>query len=216
MRTIRALTAALAFVAAVPAVGTAQLGSSFTNSWFWGVKAGAMDYNKLTQSHQQAPLIGGDWLITRTRGGLYVSFSQAMFTDLALVQLDPADTNSRKTIDLKDMRRVDLAAMGFIGNSNYWHPYAGAGFSLKQIATANIQNMTTADGQTLALVTALRTGAAPYFIAGAQLKLSLFSFFFQGTASPANKNMFLYNGKSFHLTYEAGLRYNVGSAIDKL
>jgi hypothetical protein len=215
MRTIRALTAALAFVAAVPAVGTAQLGRPFTNSWFWGAKGGGMDYNSLTKSHRQAPLLGGDWLITRTHGGLYVSFTQAMLTDLALVQLDPADTNTKSSVELKDMRRVDLAAMAFVGNSTYWHPYVGAGFSLKQIATANIQSASP-DGQTIAFVTALRTGAAPYFIAGAQLKLTLFNFFFQGTASPANKNMFLYNGKAFHLTYEAGLRYNVGSAIDKL
>ena len=42
-----------------------------------------------------------------------------------------------------------------------------------------------------------------------------FSVFFQGTASPAQKNMFLYNGKAFHLTVEAGLRYNIGSSISK-
>jgi len=68
---------------------------------------------------------------------------------------------------------------------------------------------------TQAYITELRTGASPYFIVGTQLRMIGFSVFAQGTASPAQKNMFLYNGKAFHLTYEAGIRYNVGRSISK-
>jgi hypothetical protein len=78
-------------------------------------------------------------------------------------------------------------------------------------------NFTSSDQYeaTQQFITQYRTGASPFFIAGSQLRLIGFSVFFQGTASPAQKNMFLYNGKAFHLTYEAGIRYNVGSSISK-
>jgi len=78
-------------------------------------------------------------------------------------------------------------------------------------------NFTSPDQYTAtqAFIAELRTGASPYFIVGNQIRLIGFSVFFQGTASPAQKNMFLYNNKSFHLTYEAGIRYNFGSSIDK-
>ena len=220
MRITRALAAAVALSAAMPRVGTAQLGSSFKDAWFWGVKAGGMDFNSATTSHRQAPLGGAEWLITRSHGGLYVSYSEAFFTDQAavLTNVDPADTVPR-IINLKNMRRLDMAAMIFPGNNSYVHPYAGIGFSIKQITSADPadMNFTSSDQYqaTQAYITELRTGASPYFILGSQLRLIGFSVFFQGTASPAQKNMFLYNGKAFHLTYEAGLRYNVGRSISR-
>ena len=109
MRIARALIAAAALVAAMPRIGTAQLGSSFNNAWFWGVKAGAMDFNSATTSHRQAPLGGIEWLITRSHGGLYVSYSEAFFTDQAaiLTGVDPSDTIPR-IINLKNMRRLDV------------------------------------------------------------------------------------------------------------
>jgi len=117
------------------------------------------------------------------------------------------------------VRRLDVAALVFPGNNSYIHPYAGIGFSIKQISDAEPadMNFTSPDQYTAtqAFIAELRTGASPYFIVGNQIRLIGFSVFFQGTASPAQKNMFLYNNKSFHLTYEAGIRYNFGSSIDK-
>ena len=220
MRITRALAAAAVLVAVVPRVGTAQIGSSFTNAWFWGAKAGGMDFNSATTTHRQAPLGGVEWLITRTHGGLYVSYSEAFFTDQAaiLTGSDPSDTIPR-IINLKNMRRVDVAAMAFPGSNTWVHPYAGIGFSIKQISSAEPadMNFTSSDqyNATQQFITQYRTGASPFFIAGSQLRLIGFSVFFQGTASPAQKNMFLYNGKAFHLTYEAGIRYNVGSSISR-
>jgi len=179
-----------------------------------------MDYNSATTTHRQAPLGGVEWLITRSHGGLYVSYSEAFFTDQAAIitNVDPSDTIPR-IINLKNMRRLDLAAMVFPGSNHWVHPYAGVGFSLKQISSAEPadMNFTSSDQYqaTQQFITQYRTGASPFFIAGSQLRLIGFSVFFQGTASPAQKNMFLYNGKAFHLTYEAGIRYNVGSSISK-
>jgi hypothetical protein len=220
MRITRALAAAAVLVVVAPRIGTAQIGSSFKDAWFWGVKAGGMDYNSATTMHRQAPLGGIEWLITRTHGGLYVSYSEAFFTDQAaiLTGVDPSDTLPR-LINLKNMRRLDIAAMVFPGSNTWVHPYAGIGFSIKQISSAIPAdlNFTSSDqyAATQAYIRELRTGASPYYVLGSQLRLIGFSVFFQGTASPAQQNMFLYNSKGFHLTYEAGIRYNVGSSISK-
>ena len=219
MRIARVLAAALALAAMVPRDGTAQQALSFKDAWFWGIKAGGMDFTSGTGARQEAPMFGAEWMITRSHGGLYVSFSQAFFNDQAgiLTNTGPADTLPL-VVNLKDMRRLDMAAMIFPGSSLYTHPYAGIGFSLKQIATATpAAAYTSVDQANMgdALITSLRTGASPYFIIGSQFRFPLFSLFVQGTASPALKNMFLYNGSSFHLTYEVGLRYNAGGSIDK-
>ncbi|HYX81397.1 MAG TPA: hypothetical protein VE714_03325 [Gemmatimonadales bacterium] len=217
----RTLAVSLALVAMLPRIGTAQVGRSFKDSWFWGAKVGGIDFNSATQTHQQAPLGGIDWLITRTRGGLYVSYSQALFTDLALIQtsVDASDTIPH-IVSLKNMRRLDVAAMVFPGTSFFVHPYAGIGFSIKQINSAEPADTSYSSidqyNTIQAYIAELRTGASPFFIAGTQFKLVGFSIFFQGTASPAQKNMFLYNGKAFHLTYEGGIRWNFGSSIDKM
>jgi hypothetical protein len=214
----RTLMAAMAMVAASAQIGSAQMGRSFKDAWFWGVKVGGMDYNSSTTTHQQAPMGGVDWLITRNRGGLYVSYSQALFTDQAGILLE-GDT-AVHVINLKNLRRVDVAAMIFPGTSLYAQPYAGVGISVKQINSAepaDLSSFSSPDqlANAQAFVMQLRTAASPYFIVGTQLRMPFFSLFFQGTASPANKNMFLYNGKSFHLTYEGGIRLNVGSSIEK-
>ena len=220
MRVTRTLVAAAALIAAMPRIGTAQLGSSFKDAWFWGGKAGLMDFNSATTTHQQAPLAGIEWLITRTHGGLYVSYSEAFFTDQAalVTNVDATDTLPH-IVNLKNMRRLDVAAMIFPGNNQYMHPYAGIGFSIKQISSATPADPTFASqdqyNAVQSLITQYRTGASPYFVGGAQLRLIGFSVFFQGTASPAQKNMFLWNNKAFHLTAEAGLRYNFGSAISR-
>ena len=166
MRITRALAAAAVLVAVMPRVGTAQIGSSFKDAWFWGVKGGAMDYNSATTTHQQAPLAGIEWLITRTHGALYVSYSEAFFNDQAaiLTNSDPSDTIPR-VINLKNMRRLDVAAMVFPGSNQWVHPYAGIGVSIKQISSAEPAdlNFSSSDqyATTQAYITELRTGTSP-------------------------------------------------------
>ena len=196
--------------------GTAR--SSFKDAWFWGVKAGGMDFNSATTSHRQAPA-RVEWLITRSTVGCTSRTPKPSSPIRQRFSPTPTRRIRCRVINLKNMRRLDMAAMAFPGNNSYVHPYAGIGFSLKQISGAapadmNFVNMDEYNA-TQAYITQLRTGVSPYFVVGSQLRLIGFSVFFQGTASPAQKGMFLYNGKSFHLTYEAGLRYNIGSSINR-
>ena len=84
MRTLRALTIA-ATVVALPSLATAQQGRPFKDAWFWGVKAGGFTVADTGGSNTLAPMVGAEWLITRTHGGLYISAGQA-YANLNAVQ----------------------------------------------------------------------------------------------------------------------------------
>lgn len=220
MRTVRALWTALAAAALMPVVGAAQSGKPFKDAWFWGVKAGGLAYGDLaadgTTTYKQAPVVGADWMITRTHGALYVSYSQAFLNATQYVATSQSDTG--RAVALKNMRRFDAAAVGFPGDNPFVRPYVGIGISLKQINDADAQGSFATPSQyqaTQSVIQAYRTGFSPIVMVGSQFRLSLVSAFVQATASPAQKNMFLYNNKSFHLGYEFGLRYNAGPSIEQ-
>jgi len=220
MKLSRPLAIAMAVAVALPAISSAQQGRDFKNAWFWGIKGGGLTLADSGQMLRQAPMAGIDWLITRTHGGLYISAGQSFFKQQTFTLRDPsapADSGSR-VIDLKDLRRLDVAVMGFPGEHDRFHPYVGAGFTLSQIAQAvprgpfaNTDQLNYADQ----IVQDQKVGFSPLFIVGGQYRLKRVSVFLQGTATPTQKNFLLYNGRSMNFSYEAGLRYNVGSSIDR-
>lgn len=220
MRTIRALTAAIAVAAALPTIAAAQHGRQFKDAWFWGVKAGGLTLADTNSSYTQAPMAGFDWLITRSRGGLYISASQAFFTQQTFTLRDPnagADSGLR-VVDLKNLRKLDMALMAFPGQHVNLHPYIGLGLSLGQVASATPQPpFATVDQLDAAEQDILdrKVGVSPFLIAGGQYRFRPLSVFVQGTANPVNKDFLLYNGKPWNFTLEAGIRYNVGSSIDR-
>jgi len=73
------MSSVLALVALTPTVSAAQSNRLFENAWFWGAKAGLMNFSTGIEN-KTAPLIGAEWLITRSKAGLYLSAEQAFFT----------------------------------------------------------------------------------------------------------------------------------------
>jgi hypothetical protein len=220
MRTIRALTVAGAIVMALPTIAAAQRGRQFNDAWFWGIKAGGFTFADTAQHTKNAPLAGVEWLITRHHGGLYISGGQSFFTTQTRTFRDPnapIDSGSR-VIDLKNLRQLDVALMGFPGDFVAWHPYVGVGFTMAAIADAqprgpfgNTDQLAFAD----TLIQQQKVAFSPLFMGGAQWRLRRFSVFGQLTASPSQKQFLLYNGKPWNVSYEFGLRYNVGTSIDR-
>lgn len=220
MRTIRALTVAAAVVAALPTIALAQHGRQFKDSWFWGLKGGGFALADSGQKYVQAPTVGLEWLITRSRGGLYVSGAQTFFSQHSFTLRDPAAPldSGLRPITIRNMRRLDVALMGFPGDHIKFHPYVGAGMSLMQIAQATPDGIFSNEDQfnyAAAVIQDQRVAFSPFLIGGGQWRLSRLSVFGQITASPAQKNFIAYNGKPFNFGYEAGIRYNVGTAISK-
>jgi hypothetical protein len=220
MRTIRALKIAGAILVALPAFAAAQQGRQFRDAWFWGVKAGGFTFAADSSTNfKTAPLAGVEMLITRHHGGLYISGGQAFINAQALTFRDPLSADSGlRVINLKNMRQLDVALMGFPGDYVRWHPYLGIGFTMSAIADADPQGPFSSVDQLAfadSVIQQNKVGFSPLFIGGAQYRLLRFSVFGQLTASPAQKNFLLYNGRPWNFSYEFGLRYNVGTSIDR-
>lgn len=202
----------------------AQASRGFKDSWFWGAKSGVLKYQVIDDSVSESPfalLAGGDWLITRTNGGLYVSFDYSFFSaDSVFVNdsISPLDTVARR-VSLGGLRRFTIAGVLFPMQTYRLHPYLGFGVSLAHIGRAEPQGTyrnATQENLVLSTIQAFRSTATPVIIVGAQLRLPLASAFGQATLTQANNNFFLYSSGGFRMTFEAGLRYNVGSSIERM
>ncbi|MEO6528317.1 MAG: hypothetical protein ABIP93_16980 [Gemmatimonadaceae bacterium] len=221
MRHLRVLTVAFGLAALLPQMSAAQSGRQFKDAWFWGIKGGSMLYSSASTENSIAPLVGAEWLITRSRGGLYVSYDQAFLsTTGSFLDRDPDSTFTRN-VSLTNLRRISIAAMVFPMQSAKYHPYVGLGLSLNQIGGAAFQSgfvNTTRYQIALDSVQSKKASFSPTVIGGLQMRLSRFSVFGQAAASPVQQNFFLRNsnsGQAFNFSLETGVRYNFGSSIDR-
>lgn len=218
MRTIRVLAALFALLT-VPQIAGAQEGRLFKDSWFWGAKVGSMKFETV-ESKGYAQLIGAEWLITRTRGALYLAADETFFGDDSFSAVDNPynTTNGRAPIILRDMRRFTVAGMVFpTMKRGYLRPYAGAGFVLMEFHAATPETQSTNSGENQYVLTELenaKSGASLLGIVGLQAQFRRLSAFGQGSMMPAQGTTFLLNG-NYTLIFEAGLRYNIGTSIDK-
>src|SRR5688500_4801164 len=138
MRLLRVLTAAMGLAALLPSLSAAQAGKQFKDAWFWGVKGGGVLYSSASTENSMAPLVGAEWLITRTRGGLYVSFDQAFLTTTGSFLDREPDSTFQRNVALKNLRRISIAAMVFPMQSARYHPYPGFGLELDSALPRNV------------------------------------------------------------------------------
>jgi hypothetical protein len=222
MRAIRAL-AVLAVIALDAGVASAQSTRHFKDSWFWGAKGGAMTYQVQSDANGGlAPVVGIDWFITRTRGGLYVAYDRAFFNQFVLVNDSVSPlvvTPGGRRVDIKDMHKFSFTGMLFPLPTYRLHPYMGFGATLNSITKVTPQGTfgnNTQKNLVTATVNQFKTAAAPVVMFGAQLRLPLASAFVQFTATPASDLFFLWTGSGWRNTLEFGMRYNSGSSIERI
>ena len=222
MRTIRTLTAGLACAALLPAMAAAQQAAvpqkarSFTESWYWGAKGGVSLFGAAAEDIS-APTFGGEWMITRTRIAMYVSIEQSFFDTQGGV-FDPTSPGSTRIVDIKDSRRYNLQLFAFPKAFGALRPYAGLGYALLMIRDANPQGTFSSAGAEDSVLTSVNDQSSrtvPVFTLGSQLDFSRAALFVQASTM-ATRNRFLINGKSNTYLLEAGLRYNLTDAIEKL
>ena len=216
MRLFRSPLLGLALLSALPTIGSAQAGRLFKDSWFWGAKTGVMMYSTKAVENAISPMVGGEWLITRTRGALYVSYDQTFFNNDSAIQ-DILNTNGVRIVNIDDMRRVTFAALAFPKEYVGFRPYGGLGVALNFIQTATPRGTFVSASQAndiAATVEDQRTRASVLIMAGLQAQYSRWSVFGQATMMPAHAQ-FLINGRSTYFL-EGGLRYNIGSSIERI
>ncbi len=219
MKATRTLAAALAVLTLLPAVGMAQNYRPFQNSWFWGVKGGGTFISAPSNSSVTSAMAGIDWLITRKRGGVYVSFDQSFLSQYAVLadSVNPTDTPS--IVKLKNMRRLTVALMGYPGDWVRFHPYAGIGMTYSTVGQVAPQTAYgSSDQYALAqqIISQYKSVFSPMLIGGAQMQYRNAAVFVQVMGWQANQQFFLSSSsRGFNASVEAGVRYNFGSSIDK-
>ncbi|HEX5439088.1 MAG TPA: hypothetical protein VFW98_18185 [Gemmatimonadaceae bacterium] len=212
MRTIRWMASGLALVALMPAIGAAQSGRLFKNSWFWGAKTGLLSYSTNTGSKGIRPMVGAEWLITASRGALYLSGDQTFFNANSSIV---GSSGQSYMVGIHDLRRYTAALLAFPASYGMLHPYGGVGMSINIIRSATVQDPVAAGDETLVAAELQDEKSRASFIAlaGLQVQYQRFSVFGQVTYMPT-ENGFLLNARPSYLL-EAGIRFNVSSAQDR-
>jgi hypothetical protein len=199
--------------AAAPAAH-AQQERLFQNAWFWGVHAGGTSVGTPVSPSSGATTVGAEWMITRSRGGLYVAYDQANFTRTSSIA-DPSSATGTQRVRIHDMRSGSIAGVVFPFEANGFRPYAGLGFALNVIGSA-----TPIAGASSVPVTTdvssriedARSQSSVFAMGGVQLQLRRTAVFGQFTAAPS-QSAFLISRPLTSIT--AGVRYNFGSSIEQ-
>lgn len=210
MRTVRWLASGLALMALLPSISAAQTGRLFDNSWFWGAKGGIVSFSTSAGVSKMSPLVGVEWLITRSKGALYVSGDQAFFTSTSTV---PGDNGAPSVVGIHNLRRYTAAMLAFPVTYGSIRPYGGVGFSLNVIQGVSITDTTASGSAVAARAFDEKDRAAFIAMAGVQAQLQRLSVFGQVTYMPA-KTRFLLDGRTTYFL-EAGIRYNVGTSREE-
>ena len=201
------------FVVAAPAAH-AQQEHLFQNAWFWGVHAGGTEIGTQVSSLSPAATFGGEWMITRTHGGVYVAYDQANFTRTSSID-DPAATNGTRRVKIHDMRTGSIAAVAFPVDVSGFRPYAGLGFALSVLGSATAQpdaSNAPINSDVTSRIENARSRSTVFAMGGLQLQIRRAAMFGQVTAAPSNSSFLVTRPVT---TFTAGVRYNFGSAIEQ-
>ena len=216
MRKTGLFIAALVSAALAPSVTSAQKLRDFEDSWFWGVKAGVSTYAPTFGESQSTATYGAEWLITRTRGGLYLSADEANVSATSAV-LDPTADGGFRSVRVRKLRRIGFAALAFPWKFGRVRPYAGLGLMLNVIGNADPVSSASersVDAAVFQRIDDRRSQAALLGMAGAQMQFHKLAIFGQASVAPSSANFLLNNGALGF--FEGGIRYNFGGAREGL
>lgn len=214
MQKLRAVAVALVATLVVSASASAQQMRNFDNSWFWGFKSGINTFSAPGHGNTSTVDLGIDWLITRTKGGLYVSGNQSIFQRNVDV-LDPASNTGQRAVQVNDLRRITFAGLVFPTHFGGITPYGGIGYTIAVLGDARVfvDSANTLPGNAfLDKVELLRSRGSVLGMAGVQIQTRRAAIFAQETMLPSNANFLFSSVLSF---FEFGVRYNFGSSIDR-
>jgi len=191
----------------------AQRAGNFDDSWFWGLKGGVNTFSTGDGGHASVPTWGLDWLITRSKGGLYVTGDESFF-GRSVTAVDPASSSGSRQVRINNMRRIGFAGVIFPHRFGAVRPYAGLGAALSILGSAVAQKDSAGKvaGQSFVDRTEReRSRASLLVMAGAQVQMRRAALFAQETVLPGGPDFLIRSAMSF---LEVGIRYNFGTSIE--
>ena len=210
----RAVVVALVATLVVSASANAQEMRNFDNSWFWGFKSGVNTFSVPGHGNTSTVDFGVDWLITRTKGGLYVSGNQSVF-ERDLEFLDQASSTGQRTVRVNDMRRISVAAVAFPKHFGGITPYGGVGYMIAVLGDARVFVDSANTFPTNAFLDEIdreRSRSAVMGLVGLQIQTRRAAIFAQETLLPSSSTFLFRSVLNF---FEFGVRWNFGSSIDR-
>lgn len=213
MRLLRMLVVCAAAIASATQSAAAQQFGKFDDSWFWGAKGGVTSFSLGANRSASAPTWGLDWMITRSKGGLYVSADQSFFTRTVTLP-DVNSANGTRQVVIKDMRRIGFSGAVFPPPYGRLRAYAGLGAAISLLGSAVAQNDSAggAPGQAFLDKTEhARSRASIMAMLGTQLQFGRAAYFLQETILPSGADFLVPSTMSF---FEVGVRFNIGSSIE--
>ena len=214
MQKLRAVAVAMVATLVVSASADAQIRRNFDNSWFWGFKSGINTFSVPGGGNTSTVDLGIDWLITRSKGGLYVSGNQSVFER----DVDVFDANSNsgsRRVRVNDMRRITFAGLAFPKHFGGITPYGGIGYTIAVLGDARVfvdSVNTFPDNAFFDKVEARRSRSSLLGMAGVQIQTARMAIFAQETLLPSTPNFLFSSVMSF---FEFGVRWNFGTSIDR-
>ncbi|MEO7684383.1 MAG: hypothetical protein ABIU86_10670 [Gemmatimonadaceae bacterium] len=212
MRTTRLFFAGLVCAVTFTGAAFAQESRYFDDGWFWGVKSGVATFSPTLGSNETAATYGGEWLITRHQGGLYVSFDEANVSTVSAV-LDASTSDGFRPVSVDKLRRIGMAALVFPKRFGRFRPYAGIGLSMDLVGTAVPMVSGSGDDMNEAVFDRIeerRSQVGVLGMAGGQVQFDRLAVFGQVSAVQGQSNFLL--GDNVLGFFEAGVRYNFGSS----
>jgi hypothetical protein len=214
MQKLRAVAVALVATIVVSAGAQAQEMRNFDNSWFWGFKSGVNTFTAPGHGNTSTVDLGIDWLITRSKGGLYVSGNQSIFSRDVEIS-DATARRNQRTVRVNDLRRLSFAAMAFPKHFGGITPYGGLGYMIAVLGDARVfvdSADTFPNNAFFDKIESRRSRSAVFGMAGIQIQTKRAAIFAQETMLPSNSTFMFNSILSF---FEFGVRYNFGSSIDR-
>ena len=214
MQKLKAVAVALVATFVVSGSANAQVRRNFDNSWFWGFKSGVNTFSTSKDGNTSTVDLGIDWLITRTKGGLYVSGNQSVF-ERDIDVFDQASNTGQRRVRVNDLRRITFAGLAFPKHFGGITPYGGIGYTIAVLGDARIfvdSTNTFPNNAFIDRVESLRSRSSVLGMAGVQIQTARMAIFAQETLLPSTPNFLFSSVMSF---FEFGVRWNFGSAIDR-
>ena len=197
-----ALVALLCTPVARPAAAQANTGDP-PYKWYWGTQAGALLYRTNAQKFYFDPAIGVHWMITRTRGALYVGGEEAFFTSDATAAVTDFATGTGYNVAFSKVRRI-FAGLVAYPLPGHIEPIFGGGLGLNTVVDPRANS---AAGQ--AAADDASNLANFWLLGGVQINvgnLAVFGQYVLGTS--ANNKLLLQEQHSI----QGGVRYALGKA----